>query len=609
MAKVTFLTLYDNFSIGLRIMSSLLRAAGHDCSIIYFKLPKHSEIPQPDCNHQWYWLSDGRLFGHTLRNTFCTQREIDILLDLLPSFDADIIGISARSIFDAQACSLINIIKNKYPQTVLIAGGYGPTLNPSLYATEADYVAFGEGEDVIMDIANEYDNGRSLDEIPNLIFQRDTSVKYNPVRVPRLDIDSLPLPDYNNPHICYIDNDAAVQIDPALCQDLQDTHPIMIGRGCASACTYCSAGQWRALYSEHGHSLPPYRLRSLDGIMQELRMIKSRGYKRIQILDSFLTGPKPFLLDLFTRYAQDIALPFSEVNFDPNQIIRSPEILDAALAAGLQRASIGIQHGSQTFRSRVFRRNTSNSRLLQVASIYQSKGIETRYHIIAGIPLETQESLHDSLALVGELPMVNAGFDIFRFYALPHSPLHQILHEANVPPNTYDPGKVYITMLLYHFKKRIDEPIFTEIFERVSKLLFSSNTSDSGQQLVDSFFLILTNVLWKWNITLIEPFILLKSIYAAYLSQMKEQSVVIWGLEGSCGQLAELFARSNVHAIISDEYLDENLIRTIPNHASLPRLPSSCLAALDLPVFICSDSKPSICENIRTMYPHISFMP
>ena len=35
MAKVTFITLYDQYSLGVRIMSSMLRNAGHECNIIY----------------------------------------------------------------------------------------------------------------------------------------------------------------------------------------------------------------------------------------------------------------------------------------------------------------------------------------------------------------------------------------------------------------------------------------------------------------------------------------------------------------------------------------------------------------------------------------------
>ncbi len=84
MTTVSFVTLFDPFSIGIRIMANAVRQAGHDSRIIYFKLPREYEKEAPHRNPVGYEiLRDGRMFGFVRDQEPWTDREEDLLLERL----------------------------------------------------------------------------------------------------------------------------------------------------------------------------------------------------------------------------------------------------------------------------------------------------------------------------------------------------------------------------------------------------------------------------------------------------------------------------------------------------------------------------------------------
>lgn len=484
MASFAFITLYDHFSIGIRIMSSVLRNAGHQSSILYLKIPRGCLIDTPSPKQLGYeFMYDSDLYEVVDSKVPWSDTEEDLVIKWLDCIAPDVICLSTRSIFDEVSQPLLKRIKNHFKDKPLIAGGYGPTLAPEIYLDHADYVAFGEGEETILDIAVAIDSGQSLAPIPNLIFKQDQRLVRNPVRQPAENLDQYPFPDYDNPEICYINDNQLYEKDPATSANY---YPVLMGRGCVGTCSYCSAGQWTQLYKDNRQRVRSRRLRSIDHTIKELKMVKNLGAEKIMFVDSYLAGPKAYMLEFFNRYEQEIGLPF---NAHPHegQMVQSPEILDAACQAGLFRVVLGIQHGNETFRNTYLHRNVRNSTIIKAAKIYQERGLDIEYHIIAGTPFETPQTLLDSFDFVAGLPKRYGNLAVNRLRVFPNSPIERQISETK---SNVDKGPInwYFTGALYYLRRIIDGDDFNEKFSPTIALLFQKESPTLHHQLISTFF-------------------------------------------------------------------------------------------------------------------------
>ena len=63
-----------------------------------------------------------------------SAKEEDLLIDRIKQVRPELICFSARSFMDKANMKLLPDVKKAVPECVLLAGGYGPTCNPELYA-------------------------------------------------------------------------------------------------------------------------------------------------------------------------------------------------------------------------------------------------------------------------------------------------------------------------------------------------------------------------------------------------------------------------------------------------------------------------------------------
>lgn len=466
MAKIIFITFYDQNSPGLRIMSQCLQDSGHNASIIYFKKAYSQIINDPHPNPvSGEVFRDFQLKEYARSDEPWTENEVTLLLSKLKEGDPDIIGISNRSPLDKHCLPVLAKIKNTFQGSLLVAGGWGPLLAPDLYLQYVDYVVFGEGEQPIVDISNAIDNNLPVTDVDNLIYMKNGLLHRNSVLKPVNNLDLFPLPDFDNPDNCLIDDNRIYNTDPANSFDPStDTYSLLIGRGCIRSCSYCSQGQWKNLYLEHGgHHIKPHRIRSTEHILKECRRAKERGYKYISILESHLTGSKRFLLDFFNQYEKEIGLKFTAY-LHPQQIVENPEIIEAACRAGFSKGPIGVQHGSESFCREYFHRKIPNHVINEISNMYRDCGVQIEYQFIAGIPFETEQTLIQSLNFVKQLEIRSNELMVSRLKVFPRSPLEALIQKRQLPsychPNTW-----YFTALLYTLRTMFDEHIFTDIFK------------------------------------------------------------------------------------------------------------------------------------------------
>jgi len=668
MAKITFITLYDQSSIGIRIMSRILNDAGHQSNIIYLKAMKLDPLDTPNQGEAiGQIIYDGKLFA-CIKDMW-THQEANILIEKLKSDNPDIIGLSNRSPIDKWCFGLIDLIKINFPDKILLAGGFGPFLNPESYLKYVDFVAFGECEETILDIADTINAGKSISHINNLIYKLNGKIIRNSVNPPKKNIDQFPFPLYDTPGICQIDNNTLIESDPGIASG---DYPILAQRGCTAVCSYCSSGQFRKLYKLYGYTIPPVRFRSVNNIIQELKenINKSGCIKKVRFVNDYLTGPKNYLIKLFNRYKNEINLPFF-AQLHAYQITESPEIFNVACEAGLVEGTIGIQHGDESFCSDIFHRKMGNNTIIKAANLYYSKKIKTAYHFITDIAVEKRENFLKSLSIIPNLPMKYGSIVVSKLQVFPFSPLQQILEENN--KGTCDQNnRWYINGIMYYLRSIFDnntfEKLFTSIYDSIDDFSFSSHDSiniffteliaelknndisilqsplvkipqffkalisdsemirrefiKNENQIIlalkknpydalddvlfesSSFAELFISFLKRESITGFGPSEFMANLYKSYLDDFASKPVAIWGAASGFISMKEIFSKSNIEA-----FIDNDLSKHETFINSIPVKPPYYLKNRDIPVFICSNFKKQIYNQIKANFSHLSIVP
>jgi len=542
MAKVVFVSFYDQYSIGLRIMTPILLNAGHEAQTIFFKLPYVNIIDVPSENPiSGEVFSNWELKEYAKSKMPWTAKEEDILIAELQRINPDVIGISNRSPLDRLIIPIMKKIKSDFSQKLLIAGGYGPFLNPKLYLEFLDYVVFGEAEDVIVDIVNNYDCKNNIKTLPNIIYSKNDKIVYTKIIEPEKDLGKYPIPDYDDRYYSFIEDDKHNKFDPVHKFDPEvEPFALLIGRGCVRNCGYCSAGQWKVLYKKHGKiNIKPQRLRPINHIIKELKEAINKGYKYISIQESHLTGSTDYLFSFFESYKKEINLPFTAY-LHPNQVVTNPNILDAAYEAGLRKCPVGIQHGCENICEKYFNRYLSNETILKFSEMLKEKKISSEYQFIAGLPFETAETLTISLDFVKSLPTKYAFFLISRLKCFPNSPLEKLFINKRITTkiSTKD---WYLTAILYLLRSILEDDIFGKVRELVSN--FSTVEKSFSLNDIQNFYKKFSSILYYHRKILFEDSPLLLRVYKGYIDYFSSKDI----------------------SVITDEDIRDKYIKIIPD--------------------------------------------
>lgn len=157
----------------------------------------------------------------------------------------------------------------------IIAGGHFPTFayreilerNPGI-----DFIARGEGEPVLVDLANVLENGESPEELEGLAYRQNTEIISNASRPLIYDLDSL-VPPARDTLPTALRNGGKASISTS--------------RGCYGNCAFCSI---RAFYGFSQGKI--WRARSPESAVEEMeRLVVDYGANDFWVVDDTFVGP------------------------------------------------------------------------------------------------------------------------------------------------------------------------------------------------------------------------------------------------------------------------------------------------------------------------------
>jgi radical SAM superfamily enzyme YgiQ (UPF0313 family) len=401
MAKFLFITLYDEYCLGVRQLMAELRAAGHEAWLLCMKqygkkvLRSGEEAP---AEWQVELLPSGE------RSVLCypypiTPIEADLATRLLQRLQPDIVGFSVYSPQIARTLEMTELVRRALPTTPVCWGGPHATLDPVGSAEHCDFVMVGEADLPIIELAEALDAGRGWRDIPSVAYRLpDGTVHKNPLAPVVQDLDSLPFTWHCPEGVFYIDNDTLTEGEPFPTSDLRRSHKIMTSRGCPYACTYCMLSFQKEVMPDS----TKLRYRSTEHVMRELEETKARmGHFFLEIEDDIFTLRPERMEDFFAEYARRVAMPFW--CYTHPQYARE-SMLRILRENNAQFVVMGIESGSNRVANEVFNRKVTNKTIIEAAHRIRESGLRPYYDLISNNPFETEEDRIETFHLVRSLP-------------------------------------------------------------------------------------------------------------------------------------------------------------------------------------------------------------
>ncbi|MGI5988773.1 MAG: B12-binding domain-containing radical SAM protein [Lachnospiraceae bacterium] len=263
--------------------------------------------------------------------------------------DTDVFCISIMTSNSLRGYELADIIHQKTRARVIM-GGMHATWEPQEALKHADQVITGEGEKVILDVVE----GRIKDRLVH--------------GIPITNLDEVPFPDYS------------ILKTPCEAANVIST------RGCPYRCTFCTTSRMFA----------PYRQRSVDNVIREIRMYKEMGFKYLNFEDDNFTADKERAKEICRRMIKE-NLTFKETFFfGRTDMADDEELLQLLHDAHLTRVLIGIESLNQKALDSIHKgQNIDNIR--RAGAACEKHGIRLIASIVLGLDDDTKADMDRSI--------------------------------------------------------------------------------------------------------------------------------------------------------------------------------------------------------------------
>ena len=430
MANFVFISPYDQVALGVRYLSSTLKAAGHKVRILFLKDAYANRSAENLRVRSGY-------LGETAS---CSDREYEIVRDLMREFRAEFVGLSFSSQSFGLSAWLSANFRRDFPGLPIIWGGVDPAVHPELGIEHCDFLGIGESEDSLLELVETISAGKDPSGVQGFWMRKGAQVIRNPLRPLIQDLDRLPFPDYEPGEKFLIQDDQYRPLHEAF------NYIIMTQRGCPHKCTFCANSPLRDLHPGERY----VRRRSVQNVIAELRQIR-RIYPDlnfIQIYDDVFTINKKWLQEFAEQYKREIALPFWCYTY--------PGQCDEETAALLRDAGVIFMHmGLQSASERVLKDTYSRppaAKIVETATILHRHGVPIAYDILAGNPLETDEDHLATLELLLALPRPFRLVPIMPLCLFFNLPITRLAKEQGVPLRQPEGVNGYLPAGETHFR-------------------------------------------------------------------------------------------------------------------------------------------------------------
>ena len=381
-------------NLGVEYLSAVLKAAGHETALAV-------DIGLFGPNDNIFYLP-------ALEKVFSQRNAI---IKKFRRFAPDLVCMSAYT-GTVQWCQELAREFKAVRDVPIVIGGVHVTLEPetAMAAPEVDYGVCGEAESVIADIADRVSRGESPEGLPGVVYRRDGAIITNGAAPLVQDLDTLPLPDKSLfEHVL----------------DIRDDYMALPSRGCPYKCTYCCEHALHRAYPD----APYFRTRSVDGFLEELRIMKSRyDFKEAYFCGPVFPWNKDWVREFSRRYAREIGVPFwcyAHVHHVDEEYARLLK------EAGCFMVEIGLQTVNEDIRRRVLGRPESNEDAARAMRALDRAGPAMDIGHIIYLPGETEDDYRRAVEFYSQFRGVHR-IKVFNLALFPGTRMLDIVRERGL---------------------------------------------------------------------------------------------------------------------------------------------------------------------------------
>lgn len=311
-----------------------------------------------------------------------------LLKKAIDAFKPQAICFSAIATQYSFIAGLARDIKNAYPGIYLLIGGVHPTLNPDeVISGSFDAVCVGEGEDPVVKLIAQLEDGRMPSGIPNLWIRHGGEVEKNPTQKFLQDLDSLPFADRK------MWQGWMSEKEPGMCS-------VLLSRGCPFDCTYCSNHAIRKI-AEGTY----VRYRSPENIAEEIRGIVKEfpTIREIYLETETLLSNRKWCMALSSQLENLNAGLRQPLSFGANIRVLPGLELENIFAAlkrcNFRFVNIGLESGSERVRRDILRRHYSNDDVVGTVNLARKYGLQVAIFNLIGVPGETMDDFKETVRI------------------------------------------------------------------------------------------------------------------------------------------------------------------------------------------------------------------
>ncbi|MDD5773552.1 MAG: radical SAM protein [bacterium] len=307
------------------------------------------------------------------------------ILKIEPKF----LAITAMTLSIETAFLIAKKVKAANKEIPIIIGGIHLTSLPEKTMTDYQYFdigVIGEGEITIIELLNALTKKTTLEKVKGIIYRENGRLKTTPERTFIENLNELPLPPFN------LLSGFPKKYRPSFQKFKRLPSTLLLtSRGCPYQCIYCDSIGLKNSYRSY----------STDYILKLVKYLQNDfGIKDINFHDDCFTLQRKNTIKLCNALTEEnIGLTWScQTRVDLVDL----ELLQLMKKAGCWSVAFGIESGSQKVLD-YFKKGITLEKTRQALDWCKSAGLETIGFIIMGHPLETKETMEETLSFLKQI--------------------------------------------------------------------------------------------------------------------------------------------------------------------------------------------------------------
>lgn len=375
--------LSNGIPTGIATLSAVLKEAGHNVDIFDYTFLKTYDRHREETAGVSVCLPT----QYTLADLVAEDSVVVIEEELQKKIDTFNPGLLLVSVMTGHLEKVI-ILLNKIEINCKVAfGGVHSTICPkeTIERDVVDFVCVGEGEELVLKLAEALEKGKDYTTIKNLGYKKNGVAYFNELS-PLIDLDVVPTPDwglFDKRHL----------FRPFMGKIYQGSFYVM-SRGCPYKCTYCVNDSLRKTYKNQRKY---FRHQSAQTTIKHLSALKEQygatwfkfaddsiGYFSLEYLEELSNGLKPLNIKFGCSIRPE------SINEEKIKLLKD---------MGMVAASVGIESGNITLRKEILNRHMTDEQILESIRLLKNYDVRVSTFNMIGLPTETRDNVFETIRL------------------------------------------------------------------------------------------------------------------------------------------------------------------------------------------------------------------